>query len=111
MVRQFELHFDPSLSLLSIADESVFCEQKEFSKTLKDEVFSKKIGQNPLLMVKPEEIPIISDILNEDNRKVGGEKPQQLKESDTKERRSKVNVSFSLSDNDDDEIAPKNYFF
>lgn len=90
--------------------ESLENEYKEFTKTLSEEVFSKKVGQNPMFVVKPEEIPIISDILNDENQKVKVE----ASSSEIQPQQEIVNEVADMNDDSDDEeteIAPENYFF
>lgn len=76
-------------------------ELKDFRKTLHEEVFSKKIGQNPPLIRKPEEVPISEEVpiaeLVDDT--------QNLQKPITKCLRE------GKAEDSDDEVQPENYFF
>ena len=89
-----------------LLDESVAIEMKTFSKTLKEEVFSRKIGVNPPLIVKPEEVPIVSEVIND------SDKSQCKPETSVKpfNNSHEKPVEDQHIDSDDD-IDPKNYFF
>lgn len=71
---------------------------RNFRKTINEEVFSKKIGLNPPLIVSAEEVPIISEMI--DN-------PTENRESKAKPRIPQQQV---LHDSDE-EVQPENYLF
>lgn len=105
-----KLNFYSNLNC-NILDETIEKEQKEFSKTLQEEVFNKKVGQNPMFILKPEEIPIIAEILNqeEDNQKQVGDLRQPF-QPEMITHKINATTSHGYSD-DDDDIRPENYFF
>jgi HIT zinc finger len=101
-------------------DESIEQEQKEFIKTLHEEVFTRKI-QNPPLIVRPEEIPVIAKIVEDEIKQQQGkinslpyQHLQHQQQQQCAQIRDISQVS-SVNDEDDDcsdnEIAPENYFF
>lgn len=93
--------------MIFFADETIQAEQKEFVKTLQEEVFTRKVGENPMFIIKPEEVPIFADVLNDDNQKqaTSSGNPQQspIKSVIAKDTDAKID--------DDEEISPENYFF
>lgn len=77
---------------------------KNFSKTLYEEVFSQKVGVNPPLIVKPEEVPIISEVLEDKSDKKTSIDKSRAFVSPTKSDDSQEAKS-------DDEVLPANYLF
>jgi hypothetical protein len=75
-------------------------EQRDFIKTLQEEVLSRKIGQNPVLETKSEETPAISEIAKDTDYSHGNAQVNQFTNDDNENDNS-----------DGDEIAPQNYFF
>ena len=73
---------------------------KNFKKTLHEEVFSKKVGENPPLILNPEEVPIIADVHDEP----GKNNRQQVAKAFAKPKPKVETAS-------DDEIKPENYLF
>lgn len=78
---------------------------QNFSKTLHEEVFNPRVGVNPPLIVKPEELPIISEVI--------GEGAEQIVEAV-----SSPSVPFSTNPKSrheitesDEEVLPANYLF
>lgn len=74
---------------------------KSFRKTLLEEVFSKKVGENPPLILNPEEVPIIADVLDDSKK---NEKEKFAKVFAKPKAKGEIIGS-------DDEIKPENYFF
>lgn len=79
---------------------------KTFSKTLKEEVFSRKIGVNPPLIVKPEEVPIVSEVINDSDK--GQCKPETSVKTFNNSHEKPAKDQHIDSD---DDIEPENYFF
>lgn len=103
---QVTVRFDFNISQISFSniltlDEEVEVEMRNFKKTLHEEVFSKKIGQNPPLIVQPEEVPIISEVLDE-TEKLQKEEKFPLK---------KLQLPKVDNQESDDEVKPENYLF
>jgi hypothetical protein len=86
-------------------DETVEVEMNNFRKTLHEEVFSKKIGDNPPLMLKPEEVPIFSEVLDDSNKT---EKKFDTKASNFHAKKETIK---DVKKDSDDEIKPVNYLF
>lgn len=74
---------------------------KKFSRTLHEEVFSKKVGINPPLLLKPEEVPIVSEVIND----FGQSKPIIHDNPNVEQLHQNLHVE------SDDEVSPENYFF
>ena len=91
--------------MIIFTDETIQAEQKEFVKTLQEEVFTRKVGENPMFIVKPEEVPIFADVLNDDKEAKNSEYSHQ---SPTK---SAIIKDIDAKVDDDEEISPQNYFF
>lgn len=70
---------------------------RNFKKTLHEEVFSKKVGLNPPLILNPEEVPIVSEVLDESVKS-----PNKVFSKPAIKR--EVHGS-------DDEVKPENYLF
>lgn len=97
-------HFSPSIKFeFNFPDESVEIEMKKFSRTLHEEVFSRKVGVNPPLVVLPEEVPIISEVINDFDK--DPRKPEQLNNLNMKPFEESQLID------SDDEVQPENYFF
>lgn len=95
-------------NFFAFLDECVEQEQKQFLKTLHEEVFARKIGQNPMLVVRPEEIPVIAKIIEDEVQQANIKSHQYNHEvKDTPKKHDNDNVD----DCSDNEIAPENYFF
>lgn len=71
---------------------------KNFRKTLHEEVFSKKVGLNPPLIVNAEEVPIISEMVD------------STPESHNLEVKSRIQ-HHQASHDSEEEVQPENYFF
>lgn len=69
---------------------------RDFKRTLYEEVFSRKVGVNPPLILKPEEVPIISEVVDDASKIYHQERLSPLKQKATRS---------------DDEVKPENYFF
>jgi hypothetical protein len=88
-------------------------------KTLHEEVFTGKIGQNPTFVVHPDEAPLMNKIVEDElkqqqskNKSQPYHHHQQQQQCD--QVKSITQVSFNDKDDDDssdNEIAPENYFF
>lgn len=89
------------LTCFSFLDKDIENEMKNFKKTLHEEVFGKKIGQNPPLLVNPEEVPIISEVLDEP----GKASSENFTKVFTKPALTKSEI------HSDDEVKPENYLF
>ncbi|CAG9797445.1 unnamed protein product [Chironomus riparius] len=98
-------HCTDGYELIMSDDETIQAEQKEFVKTLQEEVFTRKVGDNPMFIVKPEEVPIFADVLNDDKevKNTGNSQQSPTKLAVVKDTDVKVD--------DDEEISPQNYFF
>lgn len=83
---------------------------KSFSRTLHEEVLSKKVGVNPPVgIVRPEEVPIISEMINESDK--GQCNLQSSRESQINSRNEFVAPTKNNQLDSDDEVQPENYFF
>ncbi|XP_070500506.1 box C/D snoRNA protein 1 [Chironomus tepperi] len=100
-------HCTDGYELIMSDDETIQAEQKEFVKTLQEEVFTRKVGENPMFIIKPEEVPIFADVLNDDNQKQA-ESSGNPQQSPTK---SVITKDTDAKPDDDEEIQPENYFF
>ncbi|CRK86526.1 CLUMA_CG000262, isoform A [Clunio marinus] len=79
-----------------MTNESLQDEMKNFKRILHEEVLSKKIGENPPLILEPEEVPMISESVD-----------GTVNET---EEETKAKINFSDNDKRDD-YKPINYFF
>lgn len=79
---------------------------KTFNQTMYEEVFSKKIGNNPPLLLNPEEVPIIADLDEANNRK-SADQPREALQA----KSSALPISNTASCDSDEEIKPENYLF
>lgn len=86
-------------NFIAFSDECLEVEMKKFRQTLHEEVFSKKIGENPPLILNPEEVPIMSEILPEAN------------ENRNREIKNERQIELPKEVTSDDEVQPQNYFF
>jgi len=103
-------HSADNYDLITSDDETVQSEMKSFSRTLQEEVFSKKVGVNPPVgIVQPEEVPIISELIS------GSDKGQCMIESSRESQNNSRNGFVAPNKKDqhdsDDEVHPENYFF
>jgi hypothetical protein len=73
---------------------------KTFKSTLHEEVFSRKIGENPPLILKAEEVPIIGEILDESG-----------KAQSDKIFKEQIRPPIKIEAESDDEVKPENYLF
>jgi len=62
-----------------------------------------------MFIVKPEEVPIIADVLNDDNQKQA-KNPESSGNPQQSPAKSVISKDIDAK-NDDDEISPENYFF
>lgn len=83
-------------------------------------MLSKKIGENPpVAELRPEEIPLIATMYDDDESVRCGPSSSNCTKSnradtddvDLVEMRKTDESDHNDNDNEDDEIAPKNYFF
>lgn len=72
---------------------------QNFNKTLYEEIFSHKVGVNPPLVVKPEEVPIISEVIGE-----GADPKIEVLAALAFWKNPEINDS-------DEEVLPANYLF
>lgn len=72
---------------------------QNFNKTLYEEIFSNKVGVNPPLVVKPEEVPIISEVIGE-----GADPKIEVLAALAFSKIPEINDS-------DEEVLPANYLF
>lgn len=91
-----------------IPDETVEKEFKEFQKTLHEEVFSKKVGLNPPLILKPEEVPIMAEIVDEANQ---SNRRESVPSQKTPYRVKVEQAATSKIAESDEEMEPANYLF
>lgn len=76
---------------------------KNFSRTLHEEVFSKKIGVNPPLLLQPEEVPIISEMVDDSK--------QAREKIPSRAPYKKEAVKGTGGFGSDEEVQPANYLF
>lgn len=94
----------------SILDESVELEIKNFSKTLHEEVFSKKVGVNPPLLLQPEEVPIISEMVDDQMDQKKNSKPNNYSNPSSSPQKKQHSRGAQVLGSDD-EVQPVNYLF
>jgi hypothetical protein len=99
-------HSADEFDVIESDDETIESELRNFKKTLHEEVFSRKVGENPQLILSPEEVPIIAQVLDEspNRQKTENHSQSPYKQDKRTENHSQVG-------NSDEEIKPTNYFF
>jgi hypothetical protein len=79
---------------------------KAFNQTMYEEVFSRKVGNNPPLLLNPEEVPIIAQ-LDEANNPKSADQPLEALQATS----SAQPICSNVSGDSDEEIKPENYLF
>lgn len=110
---------------LYLLDETIEHDLKKFQIEIHDAVFSRKIGENPPLILKPEEVPIISEVVDDnisrDERGATGDcdtsSASPVRYNDKHSRfsgrphRPPTNKPEVTNANDsDEEVKPENFF-
>lgn len=93
----------------NILDEELDAELTTFRKTMYEEVFSKKVGVNPPLLLHPEEIPIIAELDND--KEHDNHKPVDQPREPLHARKTSSGTITNSNIDSDDEVQPANYLF
>lgn len=104
-VSRFEIVNMEILYNLSILDESINDQLKTFRKTLYEEVLGKKIGQNPPLILQPEEMPIAAEVVGDSQNVI---KRESIDDTLAIKVQPKKEIK---TEDSDEEIQPENYLF